>query len=223
MKTIRFKTWLFWAVVLFCLGLVADYFFLHALFQENMTVSPAPVPALSSAAAEVTTVTQESAQNPPPKDPINESFLLAMKACHLESSALNLTTPEAFLQHLRTYAQFKSEEFALKNYHLVLKDQSERRIQLVTADNTNSQNKFELRFFKLDQEGYPERIPLKESDTFEKLVNLGTVVHTEMRSELFFTDGSTLQLEDHDGKVFEMQFHHQGQTLSCRQNNCLCR
>lgn len=228
MNSIKPKTWILWALILFTLGLAADYYFLHVLFQikQESLQAPSINEVATPADASATTIDpsplpqghEENPGTPPEVDNFHES----LQKCAPEIAAQGLGTPEALVQYLQKTIGIQSEEVSLENFHLTLPDGSQRRIQVVIADNTNSTTKKELRLFKLDPEGYPERLPLKTTDNLKSLLALGSLARHEVRSQFTLKDGSSLSLELHNDQVFEFQFNNQGQLLSCRHRACHC-
>lgn len=228
MKSIKLKTWIIWALILFSVGLVADYFFWHLLFHERLNEkinAPIENPASTSTnkkgqddsfigeSSNPTTSTENKEVN---------NFLASLQKCAPEIAAQAIATPESLIEYLQKSIGVTKEEISLENYHLVLPDGSVRRVHIVTSDNTNSTTQKEIRFFKLDQEGYPERLPLSDKDTLESLLAMGKVTRHEIRSQLTLKDGTTANLEKHDNTVFEFQFNNHGKILSCRFKNCQC-
>ncbi|QDK38528.1 hypothetical protein [Bdellovibrio sp. NC01] len=230
MGPIKFKTWLTWAIILFFLGLLADYFFLHKLFKEKQDLLNGAVPASavikSSDVAEATTVTattptatQEQTQPAPTQQ---DTFLVSLKQCAPEIAAQTVATPEALIEYLRKSIGIKNEDITVENYHMIWKDGSKRRVHVVASDNTNSKVKKEVRLFKVDDEGYPDPVPLKGNETKESLLAMGQVENTEVKSSLQLKDGGNVELEMHNNSVYEFQYTHNGKVLSCRLKDCQC-
>lgn len=235
MKVISTRSWILSALMLMALGLAADYFFLHYLFktpsssrfEEPITSLESPIegpeqslharneeksPTLSRQEDFRATVTPSEINN----------FRESLERCAPEIATQRIETPEALLDYLTKAIGTEKHEHLIENYHLTLPDGSERRIQVVADDNTNSTSKKELRFFKLDQEGYPERLSLKHTDTLEGLLSLGELKRQEIKSVIQLKDGTSLNLEIHNKKVFEFQFNNLGKMLSCRNSSCHC-
>ncbi|MBV2167653.1 MAG: hypothetical protein KUL82_02995 [Bdellovibrio sp.] len=231
MEPIKLKTWILWALVLFGLGLLTDYYFLHLLFHEkqNALNGAKIVSAESSQNSSNPALSDESFLGAPessessPEDSNKDNFLSALQNCAPEIAAQTVGTPEGLVEYLQKSVGVKKEDVSLENYHLTLPNGSLRRIHVIVADNTNSSSKKELRFFKLDAEGYPERLPLKGNETLLSLLALGTVTKHEARSQFLLKDDSSLALEMHDQKVFELQYNNHGKVLSCRFKDCLCQ
>lgn len=228
MEPIKFKTWLTWALILFILGVLADYYFLHILFHEKPVNNPSAVVSTMNGTTEAPGAVQSDApatsvaETEPDATPTKDNFLENLKKCAPEIAAQAIATPEALMEYLKKSIGVKAENISIENFHIVLKDGSQRRIHLVDSDNTNSANKKELRFFKLDAEGYPERLPLKGNETLESLLALGTVQHHEVKSLLALKDNTSVSLEVHDNKVYEFQFSNHDHVLSCRLKECQC-
>lgn len=232
MNEIKIRTWILWAVILFSAGVVADYFFWHLLLgqQKQESAGVSEVAGDKTAAASTSTLIDDSfIENPEVKkakqDPTpteKDNFLESLQKCAPEVAAQTIATPEALIEYLEKSTGVQAEELALENYHLTLPDGSVRRVHQILADNTNSRSVKELRFFKLDAEGYPERIPLKGSETLESLLAQGRIDRHEVKKQLRLKDGSSVSLETHDQRIFEFQFNNLGKILSCRYKECLC-
>lgn len=233
MEPIKLRVWITWGIILFCLGVASDYYFWHLLFQEKTgaTQEAPAIPADETAAAppqasatpgDNSFIAGTQGTVSEPSGEIKDNFLDSLKACAPEVAAQAIATPEALMEYLQKSIGIKTEEVSLENFHLTLPDGSKRRVHVVVSDNTNSTTKKEIRLFKLDAEGYPERLPLKGHETLQSLLAQGTQTRHEARSQLLLKDGSSVNLERHDQKVFEFQFSNHGKILSCRFKECLC-
>lgn len=152
-----------------------------------------------------------------------DSFFVSLSKCAPEISARpTITTPEALLNFLQENIGVEKKETSIENFHLTLRDGSLRRIHIVTADNTNSVQNQELRFFKVDSEGYPERISLNGDETLQSLLSQGTVTKHEAKVLYVFKDGAIVTAETHNQAVYELQFNNRGRILSCRHKKCVC-
>ena len=244
MGPIKLKTWLVWAIVLFVLGISADYYFLHILFKEkqdqlngalpaSMTVSDSSENTAGPEETDVADDEEAMKENPPvigdsvdgesDTNPTNDNFLASLKKCAPDIAAQAVSTPEALVAHLRQTVGVKNENVTLENFHLLWKDGSQRRLQVLNSDDSNNPNKKELRLFKLDGEGYPEPLPLKGHETLPALLSMGQVQSHEVKSQVVLKNKGQLELEMHDNQVFEFQYHEpSGKTLSCRLKDCQC-
>ncbi|KHD88312.1 MAG: hypothetical protein OM95_09185 [Bdellovibrio sp. ArHS] len=231
MKPITLKVWIIWALVLFALGVLADFYFLHILFHEKQNGNEPAVEAVLPPTSEVSAAKsgvdssfldrdadERTSQEPAPRN----NFLAALKSCAPEVAAQAIATPEALMEYLQKSVGVAHEDISVENYHLTLKDGTLRRIHVIASDNTNSPEKKEIRYFKLDAEGYPERLPLKGDETVESLLAQGTVTKHEVKSKLELKDGSTVNLEMHDQRAYEFQYNNHGKVLSCRFSTCQC-
>lgn len=227
MNSIKFKTWLLWAAVLFILSLLADYYFLHILFHEKNNAASATI---SEGAREANDEEEEddsflgegNTSESEQSDSNVNSFLESLKGCAPEIAAQGIGTPEALVEYLQKSVGVANQDVFVENFHITLPDGSKRRVHVIMDDNTNSTQKKEIRFFKLDAEGYPDRLPLKNSDTLESLLALGTLTRHESKSLVTLKDDTFLEVEMHDNKVFEFQYNNQGRILSCRYTDCVC-
>lgn len=231
MRSTKLSTWITWALVLFALGVATDYYFLHILFHQKQQEALQVAEDEKAAAAEATPATTagddsflgEKGNAQVQNDAGKDTFLASLQTCAPEVAAQAIATPEALMEYLQKSVGVAKEEISLENYHLTLPDGSLRRVHLITADNTNAKDKIEIRFFKLDAEGYPERLPLKGDETLESLLALGKVSKHEVKSVLELKDKTTVNLEKHDNVVFEFQYNNHGKILSCRYKECLCQ
>lgn len=231
MRSTKLSTWITWALVLFALGVATDYYFLHILFQQKQQeaaqVAEGDPEAATSPAAETAVADEsflgEKGNTPAQADSGKDTFLESLQTCAPEVAAQTIATPEALMEYLQKSVGIAKEEISLENYHLALPDGSLRRVHLITADNTNSKDKVEIRFFKLDEEGYPERLALKGDETLESLLALGKVSKHEVKSSLELKDKTSVSLEKHDNVVYEFQYNNHGKILSCRYKECLCQ
>ncbi len=237
MGPIKFKTWITAVVVLFVLGVLADYYFLHLLFKEKQQQLNGSVPAAAVVHDSATdsanpekTDEDSMKENPPLKTDESapeaaaekDTFLQSLKTCAPEIAAQAIATPEALMEYLRKSIGVKNEDVSVENFHLLWKDGSKRRIHVVASDNTNSKSKKEIRLFTVDAEGYPDPVPLKGTETLESLLAMGQVQEHEVKSQLVLKDGGSVSLETHGNQVFEFQYTHQNKILSCRLKDCQC-
>lgn len=237
MKEIKLRTWILWAVVLFSLGIVADYFFWHLLLgqqhaellQKTSVELPDPAEALSPQGKidkeeAVSSFIRESRTEAGPTESASakDNFLETLQACAPEIAAQAIATPEALIEYLQKSVGVQQETVMVENYHLTFPDGSHRRVHVIASDNSNFPDKKEIRFYKLDAEGYPERIALEPKDSLQSLLSQGTLSRHELRADLKLKDGSEVQLERHDQKVFEFQYNNHGRILSCRLSQCQC-
>ena len=192
--------------------------------MNNPSVVVSTISGTTEASGTVSSDTPATAvtETEPDSTPTRDNFLESLKKCAPEIAAQAIATPEALMEYLKKSIGIKTENISIENFHIVLKDGSQRRIHVVDSDNSNSANKKELRFFKLDAEGYPERLPLKGNETLESLLALGTVQHHEVKSQLALKDNTSVSLEVHDNKVYEFQFTNHDHVLSCRLKECQC-
>lgn len=226
MEPIKLKTWILWAAILFALGAATDYFFLHVLFQQKNQTVQAPTEGGSTLNPEpvgkpndVPVLAPDSASADGKK---TDNFLDSLKKCAPEIAAQAVATPEALLLYLRQSVGIASESVSYENFHMTVADGSERRIHVVAVDNSNSPDKKEVRFFKLDKEGFPEKIPLRSSDTLTSLMAQGQVHTHEVKREVILKDDTNLSVEEHNDQIYEFQYSNHGKILSCRIRHCQC-
>ncbi|WP_413612468.1 hypothetical protein [Bdellovibrio sp. HCB-110] len=230
MEPIKIRTWIMWALILFGLGLLTDYYFLHLLFHEKngaqkeavIETTASPVEGVDPKNPDDSFLGEKGDVNSEASPSSKDNFLESLQKCAPEVAAQAIGTPEALIEYLQKSVGVKTEDISLENYHLTLADGSKRRVHVITSDNTNSPTEKEIRFFKLDAEGYPERLQLKGDETVESLLAQGKVTRHEVKSQLELKDGSSVALEKHDNKVFELQYNNHGKILSCRFKECHC-
>lgn len=223
MKPIKLKTWIIWSLILIALGLVADYFLLHRFFQDsprvtkniyiNKSLTPPSSSAPETAAPVVATNKEDSAK---------DNFAASLKKCAPDFVNPNVNSPDSLIEYLSREIGVKKKDVLLENYHLELRDGSKRRIQVLGSDNTNSSDRIEVRFFKLDAEGIPERIPFPDGESIQSILNQSTITHHELRTHWVLNNKTALNLEFHNKSVFEFQITHLGKVLSCRYRSCFC-
>lgn len=224
-------------VVFFFVGLAVDYFFLHILFQVKLkehqrleqTLPPVEKPSSQQPQASPSSPTTIAAQ-----DPQAQAASLAQfqeKAAQCMGPELGKSgSPDELMSALEKINPVVKSQFQLENTHIQLPDGSQRRMHLIVADNTNHKNALELRYFKLDAEGLPERIELSPEQTFnpkpaflESLKKQGTVIFHQTKDTKTLKDGASLVLTKVNEKVYEFQIFNHGKTFSCREFNCVCR
>jgi len=226
--------------VLFFAGLAIDYFFLHILFQEKLKeqhkdqqkqeemLSPSPTPEASPAENLQSTPNGITTQEPKAEG-TTKGFQEKTRQCLGAELAKN-PGPDQLLLELEKLHPVTKTQFQLENTHIQLPDGSQRRLHLISADSTNSKNAKELRYFKLDAEGLPERIDLKPEETINpkpefisSLKNQGKVIYHQLKETKTLNDGTSMILTTINGKAYEFQIFTKGKTLSCRSFNCACR
>lgn len=231
MKEIKLKTWIIWAVILFSVGLLADYFFWHLILGGRNQASeviensiPTTIPFSENAPQEepVSIINDPVVEEKIVAEAHRDNFLESLQKCAPEIAAQAIATPEALMAYLKKSIGIENEDIIIENYHITLKDGSLRRIHIVAADDSNSPSKKEIKLFKLDEEGYPERIATEPTETLESLLAQGSISRHEVRSVLTLKDNSSVNMELHDEKVFEFQFNNHGKILSCRYTSCYC-
>lgn len=225
----KFKTWLFSAVVLFLMVLAADFYVLHLYFPQTNEKNETTISEATQADASGETPTKvtdssflaiadKANAQPAPEN----NFLDMLKACSPEIAAQAIATPEALVAYLSKSVGVAREVISIENYHLKMADGSVHRVHILdTGDNEH--NTKEVRYFTLDEEGYPVRDYENEKLGAEKLLSQGTTIRYEAKSTLHLKDSSTLDLEKHDTKVHQIQYRAHGKTLSCFELNCQCQ
>lgn len=224
-------------VVFFLMSLAVDYFFLHILFQEKMkeqqkqeeVLPPTEKPSsqhLQTAPSSPTAVSQQDTQSEPATV---AQFQEKAEQCMGSELAKN-TSPDDLVKELEKTNPVVKSQFQLENTHIQLPDGSQRRMHLIVADNTNNKDARELRYYKLDAEGLPERIELSKEQTYnpkpaflESLKKQGTVIFHQTKDSKTLKDGASMILTKVNDKVHEFQIFNHGKTFSCREFSCVCR
>lgn len=229
--------WGFAIVSLFFIGLAVDYFFLHILFQQKIRDQQQREEEVVPKTEVPTSRLQPKAA---PAKPTEVAYQepKAVSASDFQSKATQCmgpelgksTTPDDLLRELFKNDPIVSSQFELENTHIQLPDGSERRMHLILADDTQHKGALELRYFKLDAEGLPERIPLSREQTYnpkpeflQSLKSQGKTIYHETKDTRTLKDGTSMILTMIDDKVYEFQIFAQGKTFSCREMNCACR
>lgn len=135
MKSVTLRIWIIWTIVLFSVGLLADYYFLHLLFQEKHQTFKETV----------LEPTQEEVSDKDPVEPPTgsttseqlqtDNFLPQLQECAPEIAAQTISTPEALIEYLRKSIGVRTENQLKDNeLHLTLKDGTE--VTYKSQDNT---------------------------------------------------------------------------------------
>jgi hypothetical protein len=224
-------------VTFFFVGLAVDYFFLHLLFQEKLkeqqrleeVMPTAEKPSAQKLEAHPSAPTAVRLQEAPTSAGSPAEFQEKATVCmgpELGQSA----TPDDLIRNLEKTNPVVKSQFQLENTHIQLPDGSERRLHMIIADNTNHKNARELRYYKLDAEGLPERIELSSEQTYnpkpeyiQSLLSQGKIIYHETKDTKTLKDGTSMVLTKVNEKVYEFQIFTHGKTLSCREMSCLCR
>lgn len=147
-----------------------------------------------------------------------DTFLPSLRACAPEIAAQGIGTPEALMEYLKKSVGVAKEDIDIQNYHINLPDNSERRIQVRATDS----GKKELLFFKLDEQGYPERVAINGNETLESLLSQGHLIRKEVKARWLLKDHTRVDLQTHDDRIFEFQYTGAQKVLSCRYTDCQC-
>lgn len=224
-------------VSLFFIGLAVDYFFLHILFQEKLKLQQKQEELLPPS-EEPSSQRQQPAPSSPAAVTYQDPQVPATSAAQFQEKAEKCLgpqlgknpTPDELIQDLEKTNPVVKNQFQLENTHIQLPDGSQRRMHLIVADDTNHKNARELRYFKVDDEGLPERIALPPEQTYnpkpeflESLKKQGTVIFHQTKDTKTLRDGTSMVLTMVNEKVYEFQIFNHGKTFSCRETNCVCR
>lgn len=223
-------------VVLFVVSLAVDFFFLHILFQEKMKdrqqqkQSEALTPkSQNSGAVKADAPVEIVYEEPVTGNAAPSKFQENTEKC-LGSEYAKNPTQDDLIRDLEKNNPVVKTEFQLENTHIQLPDGSERRLQLMIADSTQNKNSLEFRYFKLDSDGLPERIPLKPEQTINprpefiaSLKKQGKEIYHQIKETKSLKDGTSMILTTVNQKAYEFQIFAQGKTLSCREMSCVCR
>lgn len=225
-------------VVVGGLVLLADYLFIHLLFplkkaammQElNAKVESALNPNQTAAGA---SAPGEPALNPTESVNANSGAALPANSFKQElEKCLPGAKDENPTALAKRYAsQLKTSELVVENFHLALPNGEERRLMLIPSDRDNAKNRPEVRWFKVDQEGLPVPLTLKDEDAFdpkpafiESLKKQGRVIFEQRKEANTYADGTHALVEWVDGSVRELQLRLPTQSLNCSNLDCRCQ
>lgn len=136
MKSVTLKIWIIWTVVLFAVGLLADYYFLHLLFQEkHQTFKETVLEPEQEVATDQEVFTEVPATAH--EEPLNQedNFLPMLQKCAPEIAAQTISTPEALVEYLRKSIGIRTESVLQdRELKLTLKDGTE--VTYKSQDNT---------------------------------------------------------------------------------------
>lgn len=236
MKNLKWQRWGLATIALILLSFALGHFLLHSAPEQAELALPTPVPSAATPREEFFAPNASPSQggtaaNPQGTAPVSsEAFIKAVKACVPESPTREGQTVDQWMKQFLAQDAVKQSTFELENFHVQLPDGSIRRLHLLGADNTDNPGAVELRYFKLDQEGLPERIPLTDEQThnptpefIQSLKKQGTVTLHQLKELQTLQDGSRLSLNLVNDQVFEFQLFRDKKTLSCRKMDCQCQ
>lgn len=225
-------------VTLFFVGLAVDYFFLHILFQEKLKEQQRQEQVIPTT-EKPDALQLETHPSAPTAVQLQDSQSTAGSLAGFQEQATacmgpvlgKSTSPDDLMSELEKSNPVVKSQFQLENTHIQLPDGSQRRIHMIIADNTNHKEARELRYYKMDADGLPDRIDLKPEQTYnpkpefvQSLISQGTIIYHETKNTKTLKDGTSMVLTKINDKVFEFQiFNRSGKTLSCRELACLCR
>lgn len=238
--------------IIVALGLIVDYFFLHLLFQkkeaalraqtlesltaiEREVLALKPFTAQQQKFAEANNLTSSSDLTSTPstqeKNLDSNEFLtpqLVMK-CLQEKTPSTLDSLDALHSWLNQKYPPLEEQVDIENYNFTLSDGSERRLHLIPLDNTQGTGR-ELRFYKVDSEGYPERIALSSKESLNPSSNLinqflsqGQVTLHQLKKRYVLPEGGSLSLDIRNNKIHELQWRTSRASLLCLGMQCRCK
>lgn len=229
-QPIKFRQWFIAAAVLIGLGLIVDHYSADSLFagktavvtlltptadaQVNSDLPPVPAPNPDG--------TKSLSNAPNAIDP-NNNFMQTLAVCQPKLTQLALQSPEAYYARLKQDVGVRKTDIEIENYHLRMADGSELRVQVLPEDNTNSQSRKEFRVFKLDAQGYPERLTLQTGDTLDRVLASGDLIRKEWRERTELNDGSVFVVETHNQNIYEFQHMGSANTFSCQGKSCVCQ
>jgi len=220
--------------VLVLVVLIVTFFFQHHFVPSESSAAAKGNSVFPTAVAVAATAEKYPEQSP---DKILQKKLAEQKdfqqkidECFDNPQLTASDTPEIFLKNLIVENPVKDSQFEMENTHVQLPDGSLRRIHLIPSDSSNSKNAIELRYFKLDGEGLPERISLSRKQTInpskefiQSLKSQGKIVFHQVKQHQLLKDGTQISLNEVDNKIFEIQIFSSGKTFSCRAMKCDCR
>lgn len=242
----RRPRWILTFLIVFCLLLAVDYFFLHFLFplkraavmeelgrkvEESLDREPPDVPhppTPSVPTPDAPPIHEPSMKDSPGAALPRGTFREAVHAC-FDGREDTEENPTELMARLESSRELASKDTPIENWHVGRPDGREERIMLVWSDRPNAGGKKEVRLFGVDAEGLPIPRKLDEKRAFdpsteyvESLKSPGEVLFHQRKEILKFADGTSASVEWVDGSVREMQLFLAAKTLSCFNLDCRC-
>lgn len=243
MKPISLKSWIVASIALIVLGLMADYYFLHILFNEKVQAmkeqgflpadgNPATQENVVKAiiegrAPDVTNLTKLGKDSPQGPD----NFLATLQQCLPEISSQGIATPEALMEYFKKSIGTEKEIKNIRNYHIRLPDGSIERVHLAASEESDGEATMYL--IKEHSNGKLEEMPMinelpandttAEQSALETELKKGELIQEESRERWVLKDGSHLAVEIHNKKIFDFKYEGHGRFFNCHWNNCTCQ
>ncbi|MFP5518727.1 MAG: hypothetical protein ACLGGX_02395 [Bdellovibrionia bacterium] len=232
--------WFVRVLSLMLIGLAVDYFFLHLLFEkkearlreqtaQELTTSEKEILAQGTPLHSANNLQLQEAETNSELNTRVDGFSAQIKLCLGEDSPFaSAQNSDELIQKLTLNDMVTSEIVDIENYNFLLKDGSERRLHIIPKDESNSTAR-EIRYYKLDDEGYPERLtlPFGMDDSFsaEKITKLLEGVDLklhQLKKSYSLEDGSSLQVDIRNKAIYELLLQTPDKNFSCRQDQCQC-
>lgn len=231
--------WHFAIPIVLVIALAVDYYVLHILFPIKQKALIERSLNEMTAAEKSVFQPAEQKQAPPERSDITPdiaqslfeaSFRKALGNCAPEIAAQGIGSPKGLLEYLKTAVGIEIDQVQIENYNFILKDGSERRIHLIPADESNSSSSKEMRYYKLDAEGLPERIFLPKEEALnpspaviEKLMKDSTLKLHQIKSSIKYKDQTQVAVDFVNDGVQSLQFFGPQKTLNCDTQECVCQ
>lgn len=219
-------------IILAVLVILADYYYLHILFPIKKAAIMAEINQEVEKSLKENPPADNTVQNSSPtqQDTLKDFSITKPFADCFPHEKIQVSTANNLSDDLEKSWGPSEQQIEIENYHFQLEDNSEKRIQLLYADNSNLDKKLELRLFKVDKSGIPERVNLKPDETFypkkefiESLMKDGVLKFHQLKKHQFFKNSFKLFTEVQNKNVFEFQLIGAKHSLNCRQGTCECR
>lgn len=235
--------WTLIILVLFFLGLLVDYLFLHLVFKEKeaaMAGSTVDGTGTNGADTVVQVPPPPPSENPQASPTVStgtsspamiEKFQKEIVKCFgAESPYAKMSSADELVKQILETHPAQKSQFEVENTHVRLNDGSVRRLHLIQSDASGGKNTRELRYYSLDAEGLPVLIPLPDKDRLnpseafiDSLKKEGTVIYHQVKENRTLKDGSSISLDTINNSIYEFQLFSKEMTFSCREIICQCR
>jgi hypothetical protein len=222
---------MYFIAVLVVVAFFISFFFVHGLAKPDENRSPAaPTEEDSDLPTAIAGSSMELKSTAPVSRGEQRDFQKQVRECFSRPELRRADSPESFLKNLVAQNPIRRSQFEMENTHVQLPDGSLRRIHVIPSDRTDQPQVLELRYFKLDEDGLPERIALPPAQTInpspefvQLLKSQGRVVFHQLKEHDLLKDGTQVALNQVDHKIYEMQIYSAHKTFSCHAMKCRCR
>lgn len=164
----------------------------------------------------------------PPSGPLprdsEDQFQTAFRQC-VPGSSKNYPDLRALLVDLEKSVDPPPEK-QWENFQIRLPNGDIRRIMLVPRENGTIGATWELRYFGVDAENLPVKMPLPETirgiEDLDRLLAMGKTVGHQVSERYVLTSGEEVLLERHNDEIVDFQWRRIGASLVCSTEVCRC-